>query len=206
MGTLRGASDLARLDAMTQQPLTTWHWKRSDYERLVDLGLFHGKPVELIGGQLLVAEPQGSYHATGISVADEALRAILPSGWYVRAQMPVALDEESEPEPDLAVVSGSPRSYREAHPGRPALAVEVAESSLEFDREVKGSLYARAGVADYWVVNLVDRVVEVYRDPRPDSVALYGWRYTSAEVFRPPDSIALLALPSARVEVSALLP
>jgi Putative restriction endonuclease len=107
VATLRGAWNLARLDAMTQQPLTTWHWKRSDYERLVDLGLFQGKPVELIGGELLVAEPQGSYHATGISVADEALRAILPSGWYVRAQMPVALDEESEPEPDLAVVSGT---------------------------------------------------------------------------------------------------
>ena len=65
---------------MKQQPLTAWHWKRSEYERLVDLGLFHDKPVELIGGQLLAAEPQGSYHATGIGVANEVLRAILPAG------------------------------------------------------------------------------------------------------------------------------
>ncbi|HEX4995523.1 MAG TPA: Uma2 family endonuclease, partial [Methylomirabilota bacterium] len=86
---------------MKQQPLTAWHWKRSEYERLVDLGLFHGKPVELIGGQLLIAEPQGSYHVTGISVAGDALRAVLPPGWYVRIQAPVALDEESEPELDL---------------------------------------------------------------------------------------------------------
>jgi Uma2 family endonuclease len=191
---------------MKQEPLTTWHWKRSEYERFVDLGLFEGKPVELIGGQLMVAEPHSSYHVTGISMADAALRAILPSGWYVRVQMPVALDEDSEPEPDLAVVRGAPQSYREAHPARPSLAVEVAVSSLAFDRDVKGSLYARAGVLDYWIVNLVDRVVEVHRRPVPDPAAVYGWRYGSVNVFGPPDSIALLALPSARVEVSALLP
>jgi Uma2 family endonuclease len=191
---------------MKQQPLTAWHWKRSEYEKLVDLGLFHAKPVELIGGQLLVAEPQGSYHATGISVADDVLRAALPPGWYIRIQAPVALDDESEPEPDLAVVSGSPRTYREAHPVRPALVVEVADSSLAFDRREKGSLYARAGISDYWIVNLMDRVVEVYRDPAPDMAAPYGWRYGSHDVVRPPDSIALRAIPSARVMVSALLP
>ena len=191
---------------MKQQPLTTWRWTRSEYDRLVDLGLFHDKAVELIGGQLLVAEPQGSYHANGISVADNALRAVLPPGWYVRTQMPVALDEESEPEPDLAVVSGSPRTYRDAHPSRPALAVEISHSSLHFDREVKGSLYARAAIADYWVVNLIDHAVEVYRAPVRDATAPYGWRYDSAEVFRAPDTIALLAIPAARVEVAALLP
>lgn len=198
--------DRARLGAMKQQPLTAWHWKRSEYERLVDLGLFHDKPVELIGGQLLAAEPQGSYHATGIGVANEVLRAILPPGWYIRTQMPMALDEESEPEPDLVVVSGSPRSYQEAHPNRAGLVLEVADSSLAFDRDEKGSLYARAGIADYWIVNLADRVVEVYRDPAPDAAAAYGWTYRSLEVVRPADSIALLAVPSARVAVSALLP
>jgi Uma2 family endonuclease len=191
---------------MKQQPLTAWHWKRSEYDRLVDLGLFHGKPVELIGGQLLVAEPQGSYHANAIGVADDVLRAVLPLGWVVRAQMPVALDEESEPEPDVAVVRGSRADLWETHPSRLALAVEVADSSLQFDRDTKGSLYARAGVQDYWIVNLIDRAVEVYRDPVPHGAAPYGWRYGSAEVFRPPDSIALLALSSARVQVSALLP
>jgi Uma2 family endonuclease len=191
---------------MKQQPLTAWHWKRSEYERLVDLGVFHGKPVELIGGQLVVAEPQGSYHANAISAADDALRAILPDGWVVRSQMPVALDEESEPEPDIAVVRGSRADLWEGHPARPSLAIEVAESSLDFDRGEKSSLYARAGIADYWIVNLVDRVVEVYRDPTPAVAAPYGWRYGSREVVSPPDSIALLAIPSARVTVSALLP
>ncbi len=191
---------------MRQQPLTVWHWTRSEYDRLVDQGLFHGKPIELIGGQLIVAEPQGSYHANGISVADEALRAALPPGWYVRCQMPLALDDESEPEPDLAVVSGSPRTYRDAHPSRAALVVEISASSLDFDRDDKGSLYARGGIDDYWIVNLVDNVVEVHRRPTMDPAAPYGWRYGSVEVFRAPSAIALLAIPSARVEVGALLP
>src|SRR3989338_11303280 len=145
---------------MAQAPLTLRRWKRTEYERLVALGAFHGEPIELIGGQPVVAEPQSPYHASAISAADYALRAVLPPGWIVRVQAPVSLDDESEPEPDLAVVAGRPADYREAHPARPVLAVEGAESSLDFDRPQKSSLYARAGVADYWIVNLVGRVLE----------------------------------------------
>ena len=76
------------------------HWTRAEYERLVDAGLFREDPVELIGGQLVVAEPQGSYHATALGAVDDALRAVLPAGWTVRAQMLVALDDESAPEPE----------------------------------------------------------------------------------------------------------
>jgi Uma2 family endonuclease len=191
---------------MKQLPLTLRRWRRAEYERLVELGLFHGDPVELIGGQLLVAEPQGSCHATAVGAADDALRAVLPPGWIVRAQMPVALDEESEPEPDLAVVPGTRGEYRGAHPARPALALEVADSSLAFDREQKGSLYARAGIADYWIVNLVDRVLEVYRDPGPDPSAPYGWRYRLVESLVPQAAVSPLALPSAHIRVADLLP
>lgn len=191
---------------MRQPPLSPWRWKRAQYDRLVDLGVFHGSPVELIGGRLLVAEPQGSRHANAIGVVEDVLRAALPLGWVVRSQMPLALDDESEPEPDLVVVPGSRSDYWEAHPAGAALVVEVADSSLEFDREVKGSLYAHARIVDYWILNLVDGVVEVYRNPVPDSAAPYAWRYGSLGVFRPPDSVALLAIPSARVTVSALLP
>src|SRR5437879_2985917 len=129
---------------MTQSPLTLRRWKRVEYERLVDLRLFEGDPVELIGGQVVVAEPQSSYHATVVGAADDALRSILPPGWIVRAQMPVALDDESAPEPDLVVVPGIRADYRETHPACPVLPVEGADSSLAFDREHKGSLYARA--------------------------------------------------------------
>jgi Uma2 family endonuclease len=190
---------------MTQAPLTLRRWKRKEYDRLVELGVFEGEPLELIAGQLVVAEPQGSYHASSISAAEYAVRAALPLGWLLRTQLPVSLDDESEPEPDLAVVPGQPADYRTAHPERPALVVEVADSSLDFDREQKGSLYARAGVQDYWVVNLVGRVLEIYRDPEPDALALYGWRYRSVTTLAPPALAAPLAFPSGPIAVADLL-
>jgi Uma2 family endonuclease len=191
---------------MAQAPLTLRRWKRIEYARLADLGVFRGEPIELIGGQLVVAEPQHPYHASAISAADYALRAVLPPGWVVRVQAPVSLDDESEPEPDLVVVPGRPADYREAHPARPALVVEVAEASLDFDRTHKGSLYARAGIQDYWVVNLIDRSLEVYRDPDPDPSAPYGWRYRSVTTLTPPAVVAPLAVTSNQLAVQDLLP
>jgi Uma2 family endonuclease len=191
---------------MAQAPLTARRWKRVEYDRLVDLGVFEGEPLELIGGQLIVAEPKGVYHSSAVTAADYALRAALPPGWIVRNQQPVSLDDESEPEPDLAVVPGRPGDYRYAHPQRPTLAVEVADSSLQFDRQQKGSLYARAGIEDYWVVNLVDRVVEIYRDPGPDPAAPYGWRYRSVVSVRPPEVVAPLSFASSHIAVADLLP
>jgi Uma2 family endonuclease len=191
---------------MTQAPLTVRRWKRAEYDRLVALGAFDGDPIELIAGQLVVAEPQRPYHASAVSSADYALRAVLPQGWIVRTQSPVWLDDESEPEPDLVVVPGLPADYRLAHPGRPVLTIEVAESSLVFDRDVKGSLYARAAIRDYWILNLVDRSVEVYRDPAPDASAPYAWRYRSVTVVTPPAVVTALELPAIRIAVADLLP
>ena len=127
-----------------------------------------GEPIELIGGQLMIAEPQGEYHYQSIWKTAHALEAAFGPGWFVRTQAPIGLDEESEPEPDVAVVPGSLTDYGPDHPARPVLTVEVSESSLAVDRGHKGSLYARAGLDDYWVVNLVDRVLEVYREPVRD--------------------------------------
>jgi Uma2 family endonuclease len=182
-------------------------WSRVEYERLVECGFFQpGDRIELIGGQLIVAEPQNSPHATAVGLAEDALRAAFGSGWVVRGQSPIALDDESEPEPDVAVVPGTRRDYREGHPQRPVLTVEVADSSLIADRQIKGSLYARAGVADYWIVNLVDHLVEVCRDPVPDSAAAYGWAYRSVELRGRGAVISPLALPVAVVAVADILP
>ena len=120
--------------------------------------------------------------------------------------MPVALDDESEPEPDVAVVSGTHEDYLEAHPRRPLLVVEVADSSLRFDRRRKQSLYARGGVEEYWIVNLIDGVLEVYRDPAPDPAGVYGWQYRSVDRLSAPGAVSLLALPAVRIDVGALLP
>jgi Uma2 family endonuclease len=191
---------------MAQAPLTLRRWRRVEYDRLVDLGVFHGDPVELLGGQLIVAEPQGSYHVTAVGMIGSRLGAVLPPGWIVRLQAPLALDEESAPEPDVAVVRGTWADYRDAHPALAALIVEVAESSLAFDREYKSSLYARAGAQDYWIVNLVDRVLEVYREPVAEPAAAYGWQYRSVQTLGPGDAVVPLALPTVRLTVAELLP
>lgn len=186
--------------------ITLRHWKRVEYERLVADGFFRaGDSIELLGGQLIVAEPQGSRHFAAVRAAEEALRAALGPGWEVRGQGPLALDPESEPEPDLAVVPGSFRDYQAAHPSRPVLVVEVAESSLLLDREHKGSLYARAGLADYWIVNLPERRLEIYREPAPDAEAAFGWRYRSVVVPEVDTWVSPLAMPAARVRVADLL-
>jgi len=189
-----------------QAPLTLRRWKRVEYDRLVDLGTFDNDPIELIGGHLVVAEPKGSYHTSAVGAAEYAVRAALPPGWIVRTQAPVALDDESEPEPDLAVVPGRPGDYRDAHPTQPALAIEVADSRLAFDRVQKGSLYARAGLPDYWILNLIERVLEVYRDPVPDPSAPHGWHYRSMTTLAPSDVVTPLAVPSRPIAVSNLLP
>jgi Uma2 family endonuclease len=192
---------------MATYPVRTRRWTRAQYERLADLGVFgEDEPLELIGGQLIVAEPKGNPHAVAVGLASEALREAFGPGWAVRVQDPVALDDESEPEPDVAVVAGSHRDYLSGHPARPVLVVEVAESSLQLDREHKGSLYARAGLSDYWIVNLVDQQVEIYRVPGPDAAAAYGWRYASVTILDASASISPLAAPTARVATSDLLP
>jgi Uma2 family endonuclease len=188
-------------------PISTKRWTRLEYERLVELGAFQpGERLELVGGELLVREPQGSPHMTAIGLTEDALRVRFGLGWTVRVQGPIALDDESEPEPDVAVVEGSRRDYASAHPTRPALLVEVADTSLAMDRVHKGSLYARARVADYWIVNLVDRVLEIYREPVPAPEAPYGWQYSNVRTLGPSDFVSPLAAQDARIAVADLLP
>jgi Uma2 family endonuclease len=191
---------------MANTPVQIKRWSRHEYDRLVEVGIFRpGDPVELLAGNLIVAEPQGTRHVTAVRRATRALEAAFGLGWEVRPQAPFALDDESEPEPDLAVVPGAIEDYRDAHPSRAALVVEVAESSLALDRQHKASLYARAGLADYWIVNLVDRVLEVYRQPVADPASPFGWRYASLRVLQASARVTPLATPTA-VLVADLLP
>jgi Uma2 family endonuclease len=180
---------------------------RAEYERLIDLEFFRpDERLELIDGVMIFREPQYSPHATAIQLVRRALERAFGMGWDVRSQLPVALDDMSEPEPDASVVPGEPRDYRDAHPEHPVLIVEVALSRLAFDRRRKASLYARASIADYWVVNLVERVLEVYREPIAAPTAPYGFRYRSVTRLSPPATVAPLAAPSAAIPVADLLP
>jgi Uma2 family endonuclease len=130
--------------------------------------------LELVAGALLVREPEGGPHATAVGLVEDALREAFGRGFIVRAQNPIALDDDSEPEPDVAVVPGQRRDYTRAHPAHPVLVVEVADASLPLDRAQKASLYARAGIADYWIVNLVDGVLASSPDPLPLSFTEEG--------------------------------
>jgi hypothetical protein len=123
---------------------------------------------------MVVREPQAGPHATSVHLVHHAIQRVFRKGWTVRQQLPIALDLESEPEPDVCVVAGRPRDDRSRHPTRPVLVVEVAHDSLLRDRERKGSLYARAGIADYWIVNLREAVLEVYREPVRSPRSRYG--------------------------------
>lgn len=190
-----------------EYPVRTRQWTRAEYDRLIEIGVFRpGDPVELLGGELIVAEPQSSPHYTAICLAEEVLRGGFGAGWLIRTQGPIALDEQSEPEPDVAVARGNARDYSREHPARPVLVVEVAVSSLSLDRNHKGSLYARAGLEDYWIVNLVERVLEVYRQPVADASAPFGWRYAFRQTLGAESSVTPLAAPDARISVAGLLP
>jgi Uma2 family endonuclease len=162
--------------------------------------------LELLDGLLVVREPQGSRHAAAVAAARELLAAAFGPGHHVRGQAPIALDDVSEPEPDLAVVRGAPWDYRDSHPSTPLLVVEVADSMLALDRRYKGGLYARAGIAEYWIVNLVDVVLEVYREPMPLSSAQQGWHYRWAQLLGREARASPLAAPTAQIAVANLLP
>jgi Uma2 family endonuclease len=192
---------------MPDPPVPMKRWKRVEYERLVDRGAFEpGDRIELIDGLLLVAEPQSSPHYTTIQLVERALGLAFGEGWTVRTQAPIALDDVSEPEPDVAVVRGGVRDFASAHPVDPVLVVEVSLSSLAFDREHKASLYARAGRPEYWIVNLVDRVIEVRREPAPEPSAPYGWDYAVLDVLGPTEHVSALRAPAVEIPVGDLLP
>jgi hypothetical protein len=167
-------------------------WTRQEYDRMTDAGILTPSDrVELIGGEIVTVTPQKSPHATAVSLVNEALRGVVGTTRHVRIQLPLALNDDSEPEPDIAIVSGSIRDYRDAHPESALLLVEVSDSTLAFDRQVKGSLYARAAVPESWIINLVESVVEVYQQPVPDTNARFGWSYARSNRFTRGDSIAL---------------
>jgi len=188
-------------------PPRTRRWTRVEYERLIELGVFQpGERLELLDGLLVVREPQGSRHAGTVRRVLAALRRALGDAWQIDSQLPIALDADSEPEPDVAVVPRDPGAYLDAHPSLAVLIVEIAEASYRIDREYKASLYARAGIADYWIIDLVHHTVEVHRDPGASPDAPYGWHYRSVVTLRPPATVTPLAPPGASIPVADLLP
>jgi Uma2 family endonuclease len=185
---------------------TLYRWTRRQYARLIDRGVLdEDEPIELLDGLLFVKEPQSSPHRTAVGLVAKALERAFGDGWFVQVQSPIGLDDRSEPEPDVCVIRGSLRDYVDAHPTHPALVVEVAISGLGAARGRKAAAYARGGIADYWIVNLVDRVLEIHREPaRPGPSR--RWGYAAVEALGADAIVVPLASPAARVRVADLLP
>ena len=180
---------------------------RVEYESLVQGGVIAPDArLELIGGLLVARDRPRDTHACGAEMAAAALQKAFGIGYRVRVQLPIALDDDSEPEPDVSVVRGSLAQPDRTLPSRPDLIVEVAESSLHFDRREKASLYTRARVEDYWIVNLVSRVLEVHREPVRDDRAPYGWRYAHVRTLTAVGVVFPLAAPVSRIAIADLLP
>jgi len=174
---------------------------------MIDRGIFReNERLELLAGALVVKEPQGDPHAAAVDLAVAALRQAFGMGWLIRAHAPLALGRRSRPEADVCVVRGSPRDYRSAAPTDPALVLEVSHTSLALDRTRKASIYARAGIQDYWIVNLVEQIGEVHRDPAGLELPRRGGVYRSAQTLQRGVSMAPLAAPDAPIAVADLLP
>jgi len=137
--------------------------RRIEYESLVERGLLADSRVELLLGALVDVTPQGPLHANVVRRLGERLVRELSRDVHTRVQSPLALSDASEPEPDLAVVPAG--DYDTAHPDRALLVVEVADTSLQKDRGIKTALYAMAGIPEFWLVNLAEKIVEVHRQP-----------------------------------------
>ncbi|MCS6897377.1 MAG: Uma2 family endonuclease [Nitrospira sp.] len=190
---------------MSAPAIQTKRWTRQEYDRMAEAGILRpDERVQLLEGDIVTMTPPNSPQAVTIGKTQRALERLYGPHVWVRVQMPVLIDPDSEPEPDLAVVPGIPDEYLKEHPRTAWLVVEVADTTLALDRDQKARIYARAGIPEYWIVNLTERCLEVYRDP----VTLAGQpaSYRTSMKLSPSERISPLAAPSASVAVADLLP
>jgi Uma2 family endonuclease len=171
-------------------------FKRREYEAIVAQGWFEDERIELLQGVIVEMTPHNPRHAAVVERLTNRLGRLAADRASVRVQLPLAVSDDSMPEPDVALVP--PGDHDQAHPTGALLVVEVADASLRKDRRIKADLYARAGVAEYWVVNLVDRLIEVHTD-------VVAGAYTRVTPARPGESIRLRALPDVEIAVGEVL-
>lgn len=186
-------SDLSWLNSSQVRPL-----RRVEYDHLIETGIIgENERLELLYGFLVAKEPQGAPHAGGAQRLMKILILALGDRAEVRAHSPLAVSDHSEPEPDIAVVA--PGDHRLAHPATALLVVEFAQTSLKIDRGPKAALYAAAGVPEYWVANLVERLVEIHDEPS-------GGIYRRMRTVGPDEHLSPKAFPDLVIDVRALVP
>lgn len=188
----RYAEWLSYLEAETLRPISS-----AEYNRMVKLGFFEDEQVELLDGILITVSPQGPAHNEAVDRLNERLLPALLGRARVRIQGAFVASENSQPEPDVAIFPAG--NYSDAHPTRALLVIEVSDPSLGKDRGIKKALYAAAGIPEYWIVNLEDRVVEVYTEPQDGA-------YHHTAIKRPQDTLSPLAFADVQLRVDDFLP
>ncbi len=183
------------LDATLISPERARPLKRAEYDRLVALGAFEDERIELLHGVLVDMSPNHPDHVSPIDRLTTLLVPALVGRAQVRIQSPIVAGDESEPEPDVAVVPLG--DYRKEHPARALLVIEVAVTSLNKDRKVKAPLYASSGFAEYWIVDVPAQAVEVHR-------AADGARYASVTRYALGATLHPEAFPDVAVRVSEI--
>ena len=177
---------------------------RDQYVRMCDTGIFNGMRVELIGGEVVEMPAQGNKHGATIHRVQRVLEGVFGPGFWVRNQLTLDLSPHGIPDPDIAVVRGDPDQPSDDNPTSALLVAEVSDSMRSYDRNAKASLYAAAGIADYWIVNIPDRQLEIRRNPQPDSAAEFGHAYGSLTTLKPGDTATPLAAANGVVPVDRL--
>jgi len=182
-----------------------------EFLKQVELGFFNDHRVEWLNGEVVEMAAQSNWHAIGLSAGQYALEEIFPkSAYWIRVQNTLDLRPLGIPDPDIAVVAGSfhdwQRQGARANPTMAVLIVEVADTTLETDRIRKASLYAAAGIPEYWVLNLMDGQLELFRDPVADASTEFGHRYANVINIDRTGTVAPLHVPTACIAVEQLLP
>jgi Uma2 family endonuclease len=181
-------------------------WSVAQFHALFGEPTFGNHQFMLIEGEILEMPIPNPPHSVGIDLAAEALRAALGGGVWIRTQMPLVLGLSTDPMPDLAVVKGSSRDFTKMHPRTALLVVEIAESTLAYDIREKANIYAAGGIADYWVVDLVNRQLHIFRDPTVDAAQAFGTFYRSRQSLAAAASASPLAVEHQTNAVRARLP
>ncbi len=181
---------------------TRKRWTKREYNELVDRGVLKGR-IFLYRGELLEMPAMGALHCFGVSNVADWLSDTFRPEYRVRIQLPFECPDESEPEPDAAVVTHE-QMARLPHPNQALLVIEISDSSIEEDREMAFD-HASAQVPDYWILNMRARQIEVYRDPIADPSAPLGFRYESQRVFSESETVSTLARPEVSVAVATLV-
>ena len=177
-------------------------WTTEEYHRMAETGILNeDERVELLEGKIIWMSAKGTAHSSAVGRTDRLLQKCLGNQAWISIQDPVTLNQHSEPEPDIAIVKIDPLDYADHHPtpGEVYLIIEVADSSLKFDCETKGKVYAQEKIADYWVLDVLNRQLYVFREPSEEG-------YQTKAILDENSTISPLQFPDLQISILSMLP